>query len=269
MAIPVLSDMIFSGGAGISGLPNAAAATEPVTLQQLQTQVGGLAFKDDARVKTTGNINLASPGATIDSVTMANGDRVLVGSQTAAAENGIYIWTGAAIALTRSTDADTFDDLEGAVISITEGTLGAPSGNPTRWKQTAVNGTLGTTPINWISDQTSVPSATEAVAGILEIATQSETDTGTADNLAITPLKLATSSRSQRTIPQTIGDGTATTYSVTHSFNTFDVDAVVKEATGARRNTIVEWDTPDVNTVRVLFKTAPASNSYRVIVERL
>lgn len=52
---------------------------------------------------------------------------------------------------------------------------------------------------NWQSAAGTAPAATEAIAGILEIATQAETDAGTADNLAITPLKLSGAQDSDRT----------------------------------------------------------------------
>ncbi len=56
--------------------------------------------RQSARVATQSSLNLASPGAAIDSVTLVNGDRVLVKAQTTASENGLYTWTGAASAMT-------------------------------------------------------------------------------------------------------------------------------------------------------------------------
>ena len=67
-------------------------------------------YKNSVRAATTGDISLASPGSSIDSVSMATGDRVLVKQQATASENGIYIWNGAASAMTRARDAD--DNLE-------------------------------------------------------------------------------------------------------------------------------------------------------------
>jgi hypothetical protein len=100
MAIPVLSNLLFGNGAGIDNLPNALLAQQPVTLAQLGNAINGLDWKDNARAASTGNVNLAAPGASLDAVTLANGDRIVLKNQTAATENGIYIWTGAAVALT-------------------------------------------------------------------------------------------------------------------------------------------------------------------------
>lgn len=267
MVLPVLSSLQFSGNAKISGLPAAAANDEPVILSQLNNAINGLDWKDNVRAASTGNVNTASPGATLDTVTLANGDRILLKNQTTASQNGIYIWTGAAVALTRSGDATTFTDLESAVV-IVDNEAGATNAN-TRWRMTSVNGTIGTDPVNWVSDQSSVPAASETTSGIAELATQAETDAGTDDLRIVTPLKLLNSPRSHRAITQVIGDGTASTFTITHSYGTFDVQVTVREATGTRRAVMVETDTPDNNTARALFASAPAANSYRMTVERL
>jgi hypothetical protein len=267
MAVPVLSSLIFSGGAKISGLPAAAAADEAVNLSQLNNAINGLDWKDNCRAASTGNVNLAAPGATLDTVTLVNGDRILLKNQTTASQNGIYIWTGAAVALTRSLDATTFDQLESAVVMVDPEPGASNAG--TRWRMTSVNGVIGTDAVNWVSDQSSAPAASETTAGIAEIATQAETDTGTDDSRIVTPLKFTNSLRSHRAVSQVIGDGTTTNFSITHSFGSFDVGVTVREATGTRRAVMVETDTPDNNTARVLFASAPAANSYRVTVERL
>jgi hypothetical protein len=267
VAIPVLSRLTFSGGAGIGGLPSAVAADEPVILSQFSSALNGLDWKDNVRAASTGNVNTAAPGATLDTIALVNGDRILLKDQTTASQNGIYIWTGAAVALTRSADASTFDALESAVV-IVDNEPGATNAN-TRWRMTAVNGVIGTNNVTWVNDQSSVPAASETSAGVAELATQAETDAGTDDLRIVTPAKLKNSPASHRAVSSTVGDGTASTFSITHSFGTFDVLVSVREATGLRRTVMVETDTPDNNTARVLFNAAPAANSYRVTVERL
>ena len=169
---------------------NAAPATAPgevVEYSQMLALMEGNAFKDNVRVSTQANTTLATPGAAIDGITMVNGDRVLVRAQTAQAENGIYIFNGAAAAMTRSADASTFDELESAVVMVDEGTSAA-----TRFRQTQVNGVIGTNSVIWSADGVA-PAATETTSGVAEIATQAEVDAGTDDQRIVTPLKLATS----------------------------------------------------------------------------
>ena len=263
MPIPVASTQQFILGARIQGLQNAIANDEPVILAQVQAMINRNAFKDDARAKTTGNITIASPGGTIDTVSMVAGDRVLVASQSTSTENGIYIWNGAAVPMTRSLDAATFDDLESALILISEGSqLG------TRWRQSAVNGVIGTNAITFISDAASVPGATEGTAGVAQVATQAEVNAGAIDTDMVTPLKLKNSPFSHLVTKLVIGDGSATSYSISHSYSTTDVDVIVRENSGSRRQIIVESDTPDANTARVIFAGAPGINSYVAYVTR-
>lgn len=118
---------------------DASAATDLVTLQQMQAFVRGLNWKATARVKATGNVTLTAPGASINGVTMVTGDRFLAGSQTTGTENGVYVWNGAAVPATRALDMDSSAEFIGAAIYVTEGTSGAD----TMWTQTLDPFTLG------------------------------------------------------------------------------------------------------------------------------
>ena len=99
-----------------------SAANDLVRKQYVDGLVQGLSWKKACRVKMAGNVNLSSPGSTLDGISMASGDRVLCSAQTTGSENGIYVWNGAAAAMTRATDADAFSELQGAAVFITEGT---------------------------------------------------------------------------------------------------------------------------------------------------
>lgn len=263
MPIQIASDQQFILNARLRGLQPAIDLNEPTTLSQVQALVARNAFKDDARVKAPGNVPLAAPGADIDGVALVLGDRVLIATQTAATENGVYIWNGAAVPMTRSFDTATFADLESAIVLITEGTAGG-----TRWRQTGVNGTIGTNPVSFISDAATVPQASETISGVAEIATQSIVDAGVNDSEIVTPIKLKNSIHAHRVVTQVIGDGVASSFSVPHGFATTSVDIVVRENSGVRREIVVENDTPDANTARVLFAGVPAANSYVVYVTR-
>lgn len=64
---------------------------------------------------------------------------------------------------------------------------------------------------------------------------------------------------------QTIGDGVATSFAVTHSLNTLDViTAVVEVASGSYAFTTVT--VTGVNAVQVDFGAAPTTDQYRVLV---
>lgn len=258
---PVRTDLDMLSTNRITNLLDGVANQEPATVAQLNALLQGLAWKDNARVATQSNLSIASPGATIDGITMATNDRVLVRAQSTGTENGIYVWNGAAVAMTRSTDADVFAELESAVITVDEGTSAGAT-----YRQTAVNGTIGSTTVTWNSFGTAAPSASETTAGVAELATQGETDTGTDDLRIVTPLKLATWSNRKLKFSQTFGDGAATSYTITHNLNTTDVHVSVWETGGSKRQVICEIQATSTTQVTIIATPAPASNSLRAVV---
>ena len=257
----VLSDLDFNNQARIINLPDPQLSHHPATKAYVDSAIEGLAWKDSVRVATQGNINLSSPGATIDGITMVANDRVLVRAQTNAAENGIYIWNGASTAMTRALDASTADELEQAVVTVEQGTSAGAT-----FRQTSVNFTLGTDAVNWVSFGTTAPAATESTAGIARIATQTEVNDGTDNSTIVTPLKLANWSGRIRRYATLIGDGSATQFTVTHNLNTRDVHVAVYRNSGSYDEVLVEIEHTTVNAVTVRFASAPAASAFRVVV---
>jgi hypothetical protein len=257
----VLTDLDFNSVARITNLPAPTLDGHAANKAYVDSAVEGLAWKDSVRVATQSNLSIASPGATIDGITMVANDRVLVRSQTSQPENGIYIWNGAAVPMTRAADMSVAAEFEQAVTTVEEGTSAGAT-----FRQTAVNITVGTTNVIWTNFGTSAPAATETTAGIAELATQAETDTGTDDLRIVTPLKLANWSGRVRKYGQLFGDGSATQYTITHNLNTQDAQVVVRRATGAFDEVICDIEYTTVNSVTLRFAAAPASNAFRVFV---
>ena len=103
----------------------------------------GLVIKAACVAATTANITLSGT-QTIDGISLTAGQRVLVKNQTLSQNNGIYAVS--ASAWTRTSDADTWDELVSAFTFIGQGTTQADSG----WVCTIdAGGTLGTTPVTW------------------------------------------------------------------------------------------------------------------------
>lgn len=256
----IFTDFDFQSVSKVINLPTPSATGDAVPKSYVDSLVEGLAWKDACRVATQANLNLASPGATIDGITMASGDRILVRAQSTASENGIYVWNGAASAATRSLDASTFPELEQAIVTVEEGTSAA-----TTYRQDQINGTIGSSTVSWVTFGTSAPSASETTAGIAEIATQAEVNTGTDDQRFVTPLKLASWSGRVKKFAVSIGDGTNTSYTVTHNLNSLDVAVTVFQNSNGEE-VITDVTHATVNTLTVVFASAPASNAYRVVV---
>lgn len=245
----------------IENLAAPVAANDAVRLADLNSAVEGIAWKDSVRVSTQGNLNLASPGATIDGITMATNDRFLARSQSAGAENGIYVWNGAATPATRAPDASTSNELEGAVTTVEEGTNAGAS-----YRQTSVNFTIDSGAVAWTLFGTAAGAASETSAGIAELATQAETDTGTDDLRIVTPLKLTTWSGRVRKFTANFGDTSATQFDFTHNFNTRDVVVQIYRNGSPWEQVIADIAANTVNVVRVNFAAAPTSNQFRVVI---
>ena len=84
--------------------------------------VNGVHWKESCRIRVASNVDISSPGSTLDGLAMSSGQRVLLVSQTTATECGIYDYNGAASAMTRASDADAYTELNGAAVFIREGT---------------------------------------------------------------------------------------------------------------------------------------------------
>ena len=260
MAKKIFTDLDFQSVSKVINLPTPSASGDAASKSYVDSLVEGLAWKDSCRVATQSNLNLASPGATIDGISMASQDRVLVRSQSTASENGIYVWNGASTAMTRSLDASTFPELEQAVTTVEEGTSAA-----TTYRQDQINGTIDSSTISWVTFGTAAPAASESTAGIAELATQAETDAGTDDLRIVTPLKLATWSGRIKKYSVSIGDGSATSYTVTHNLASRDVHVIVYNAS-TYDEVITDVTHATTNTLTIVFASAPGSNAYRVVV---
>lgn len=101
--------------------------------------------RQQVRVATTANITIATAlnnGDTLDGVTLATSDLVLVKNQTAKAENGVYV---VGVSPARSAEFDTYNEHAGAMIAVVAGTQGGSV-----WFCTAnAGGILDTTAIDF------------------------------------------------------------------------------------------------------------------------
>jgi hypothetical protein len=121
-----------------------SASNQLVTKAYVDGLSAGLSWKDTVRAATTGNITLSGT-QTVDTVSLIAGDRVLVKDQTTASQNGLY--EVAAGAWTRTTDADTWDELVSAAVFVAEGSANEDTGFTCT---VDAGGTLNTTDVTWV-----------------------------------------------------------------------------------------------------------------------
>jgi hypothetical protein len=119
------------------------ASTDIANKLYVDTVAQGLDAKASCVAATTADITL-SGAQTIDGVSVVAGNRVLVKNQTLSQNNGLYLCASGA--WTRTTDADTWDELTSAFTFIEQGTTNGDCG----FVCTAnAGGTLGTTALPW------------------------------------------------------------------------------------------------------------------------
>jgi hypothetical protein len=154
-------------------------------------QLQDIDYKQTARALTDTNITLSGGApATVDGVSLALHDRVLVTGQSTASENGIYYVTtvgaGSNGTWARSLDANETGELNGGtIIMVTEGT----THGDTQWKLTTDDPiTIGSTNLNFALNS-SAAYGVVAVAGQSSIVADAVGDTLTivaGTNLALT-----------------------------------------------------------------------------------
>jgi hypothetical protein len=130
----------------ITSLGTPTDATDAATKAYVDSVTEGLHIHESVVAATTANVTLASAlenGDTLDGITLATGNRILVKNQTTTSENGIYV-VQASGQPTRATDFDTAQEVDsGDFVFVYSGTANASTG----WVQTNKPATIGTDPI--------------------------------------------------------------------------------------------------------------------------
>lgn len=139
-ATPTLSAATYKLDPNLSATP----VNQDIHVRVEITRPTAAATLPQVRVASSANVEVTSPGTSIDGITLTADDRVLLKAQTLAAQNGVYVYQGAATAMVRATDMDTAAELANALTTVSEGTL-----VNTLWKQTQTIAALGTDTVTW------------------------------------------------------------------------------------------------------------------------
>lgn len=292
-----------SGPGGTTGTFKVADPTDsahPATKAYVDSYVQGIDAKESVRAATTADITLSGT-QTIDGVSLAIGNRVLVKNQTDATANGIYVVASGS--WTRAADANSSSDLgPGAFVFVEEGTVNGDAGYVMNADGPI---TLGTSNITWVQ----FSGAGQVVAGngltksnnTLDVVGTADRITANADSIDIastyagqnsittvgtittgtwngtdiavadggTGASTASGARQNLGAASTITGtvtGSGTTHTVTHNLNTRDIIVQVWETTGSYQQVFPDIELVSVNAVDIKFATAPGSDSYRVVV---
>ena len=247
----------------------------------------------------TGNANGA---LSIDGVTPSVADRILVKDETSgnAPYNGIYVVTtvgdgSTPYVLTRSTDANTSAEVtDGMFTFVEQGTTNASTSwvlttnNPITLNTTALvfaqfsgagtytasNGVLLTgtnftfAPRSGYGLQTGASGAEIKLATTSGLNLTSDLAVGAGTGISVLTNTVAIDTAVVvRKYGADVGDGAATSYTITHNLGTRDVQVTVYDNSGSYAEVICDVNHATTNTITLLFSVAPTSNQYRVVVQ--
>lgn len=176
------------------------------TKSYVDAATAGLNVHASVKAATTANITLATDvenGDTLDGVTLATGNRILIKNQTTKSQNGVYT-VNASGAPTRATDYDATPEVDaGDFIFVEGGTVNGKTG----WVQTNLITTIGTDEIEFT--QFSGSGTYTAGTGLTLTGTTFSINTGTTADL----------STAQTLTNKTIALGSNTVSGTTSQFN--------------------------------------------------
>lgn len=254
---------ISLGSQRLTALATPTIGSDAVTKDYADGLIATGNNKGSVRVAATSNITIASPGSSIDSVTLSSAtpDLVLLTGQTTASQNGLYVFNGAASPLTRATNADISAEVKsGLFVFVSEGILNGSNGYTLVTADPIV---LGTTALTFT--QTSGAGQITAGTGLTKTGNVLNAIGGVgiianADDLAVDTSVVA------RKFSQTIGDGTATAITVTHNLNNPTPIWACSQVATPFTSVTPSVTYPTANTTTFTFGLAPTANQYRVTV---
>jgi len=251
-------------GYKLTSVGTPSADTDAANKGYVDSVAQGLDTKASVVAATTTNGTFATAfanGQTIDGVTLATGNRILIKNQTDQTVNGIYT-VNASGAPTRSTDMDAGSEFPSAYVFVEQGTVNADTG----WVCTNNSPvTLGTTNITWT--QFSGAGTYTASNGVLLTGSNFTGVVKASGGLTVdTDGFYLDTTIAVRKYSTSVGDGSATSYTVTHNLGTKDVTVAVYDNSSPYAEVICDVQHTSTSAITLLFSVAPTSNQYRVVV---
>jgi hypothetical protein len=259
-------------------------ATDAANKQYVDDVAQGLNIHAASFAATTTNLNAtysngtAGVGATLtnagtqaafqtDGTSPSLNARILVKDQTTTSQNGIYTLTTVGSGstnwvLTRATDFDTAAEIAGGDFTFVDtGTTLANTG----WVQIDEVTTVGTDPIVW--EQFSGAGTYTASNGVQLVGSNFSGVVVAGGGLTVgaSGFEVDTAIVVEK-YAANVGDGSATSYTITHNLGTRDVIVSIYDNSSPYAEVICDVQHTSTTAITLLFSVAPTSNQYRVVV---
>lgn len=270
------------GGQLITNLATPVSTTDAATKLYVDNTAQGLDAKASVRAASTANIANIATGApsTLDGVTLAANDRVLVKDQTTQSQNGIYtintVGTGANGTWSRAGDMDSWLEVPSAYVWVEQGTTQADTG----WISTAdAGGSIGSTNMPWTqfsgAGQITAGAGLTKTGNTLDAVAGDTSLTVAADSIAVNTAVIATRAYADSAVATaTTGmakkfaaalTGTASPETVTHNLNTRDISLTVLNGASPYTAVEIDWDATTLNSAVIRYNPNLGAG-YRVVV---
>lgn len=232
------------------------------TTASLASLTGGTVTYDNGTSGVGATLTLQNALTTLDTTyTVQTGDRIMVKNEATAANNGIYTINSAKTVLTRATDADTPSELNGGDFFFIQN---GQTLDGTGWVIVDPVTTIGSTAVTF--SQFSGAGTYTAGNGLTLTGNVFSVNAGTGITVAGGSTAIDTSVV-VRKYAASVGDGSNTSYTVTHSLNTRDVTVTIYDNSSPYAEVVADVQHTSTSAITVVFSVAPTSNQYRVVVQ--
>jgi hypothetical protein len=290
-----MSGAIAMGTNKITGLDTPTADADAANKGYVDSVAQGLDPKASVIAATTTAGTLATSfanGQVVDGVTLATGNRLLIKNQADGTQNGIYV-VAASGAPARSTDMDNGTEFPGAFVFVEQGTINGDTGwvctnnSPVTLGTTVItftqfsgagtytasNGVLLTgsnftfAPRTGYGLQTGSSGAEIKLATTSGLSLSSDLAVGAGNGISVLTNTVAIDTAVVVSkYAANVGDGAATSYTITHSLGTKDVIVSLFDNSSPYAEVVADIQHTSTSAITLVFSTAPTSNQYRVVV---
>jgi hypothetical protein len=262
----VLVDLDFQSIARGVNVPNPIAAGDIANKQYVDSVAQGLQLKASVRAATTSSETsvISSAPAAIDGINLAATNRVLVKNQANPVQNGIYVFNGIGVAMTRVADLPTASSAKGVFVFVEEGAQNADSG----WVCSNDTGSdvVGTAGLIFTqfsgAGSVTAGSALAKTGSTLDVNVDGTTiQVNGSNQLEVVPAVAFGNHKATASV----GNGVLTTFTVNHTLNTRDVTVSVRD-TATHEHVIADVVATTTTSVTINFNSPPTTNQFAVTI---